>query len=215
MKIFKLQDDAKLTKQDRDEVAAILKKGGVAVVPTDTSYGLAAMVNHKKALARLFKMKGRVKEKTASMAVRGRSQALEYGVISCKPTALWKKFLPGPLTIVVASKKKNLPYVRRGDGTIAVRCVPTEVVHQLLRVLPAPVTITSANRAGKKDIYSLEDFSSMYKSGMLPDVFIDAGRLKKREPSTVVKAVKGQDIEILRPGPISKAQIFKALNLKC
>lgn len=213
MKEYKLTKEKKLSKHDLTEVLRILSKGGVIVVPTDTSYGLAALINKKPGLEKIWKMKGRQKEKTVSMAVRGQSQALEYGVVSCKPKALWKAFLPGPLTLVVWSKKAKLPYIRRNDNTLAIRQIPTAFFKQLLRSVPVPVSSTSANLSGKKDIYSLKEFLAQWKDAkLLPDAFINAGVLPKRKPSTVVRALKGEDIVVLRKGPISEKQIREALE---
>jgi len=211
MKIFTLQKDGKLSKGDRDEVIEIFNNHGLVVVPTDTSYGLAAKIDDEKALKKLVNVKGRQKGKTMSMVVKGQSQALVYGVVSCKPKALWKAFLPGPLTLVVWSKVKKLPLIRRDDNTVAIRSIPTPVVNQLLRKLDVPVTITSANRGGKEDVYSLDAFKKQYKNGTLPEAFIDAGKLKKRKPSTIVSALKGEEVRVLRKGPISEKQIQQAL----
>ena len=126
--------------------------------------------------------------------------------------AIWRAFLPGPLTLVVWSKVKKLPFIRRDDNTIALRYIPTPVVNQLLRVLDVPVTITSANRGGKEDVYSLEEFKKQYKNGTLPEAFIDAGKLKKQKPSTVVSALKGEEVVVLRKGPISQKAINEAIK---
>ena len=214
MEIIKISSGAKLNKEELSQVTKVLNKGGVIVVPTDTSYGLAARIDNQKGLEKIFILKGREKKKSISMAVRSRAQALKYCVISCKPIALWKEFLPGPLTLVVWSKKKTLPYLQREDGTIAIRQVPTAMIDQILRALPVPITITSANKSGKGDIYSLKEFKAQYKKAPFPDIFIDAGRLKKRSPSTVVSVKKSEPVYVIRKGPITEKQIMKIINKK-
>lgn len=209
METLSLNSQGKLTKSDLDQVASLLKKGGTIVVPTDTSYGLAAIVTKKKGVESVFRLKQRDKSKTVSMVVASQSQALEYGVVSCKPKALWKAFLPGPMTLVVWAKK-TIPMVTRSDKTIAIRKIDTPVVNQILRSIGQPITITSANKSGKPDIYSLNEFLSQYKITK-PDYFIDAGKLKKTKPSTIVSAKKGEPVEVLRLGPISKKRIEDAL----
>lgn len=212
MEVFTLNDKKQLSQQDLQKVLALLNKGKVIVVPTDTSYGMAALINKKKAVKQVFSLKGRGKQKTSSIVVKSRSQASEYGRISCKPTRLWKAFLPGPLTLVVQSKIPKQEYIVRQGGTIAIRRIATPIVNQLLRKLSAPITITSANRSGKKDIYTLEQFCVQYKNKPKPAAFIDAGTLKKNPPSTVVAAF--DTLEVFREGPISSNQIKKALNKK-
>ncbi len=212
MNVYQLQKDGKLSKSDRDEVVSILNNHGIIVMPTDTSYGLAAKIDDEKALKKLVKVKGREKGKTMSIVVKGQAQALKYGVISCNPKALWKAFLPGPLTLVVWSKVKKLPLIRREDNTLAIRFVPTPVVNQILRAIDTPVTITSANRGRKTDVYSLDEFKKQYKNGTLPEAFIDAGKLKKQKPSTIVSALKGEKVIVLRKGPVSEKQIKQAIK---
>lgn len=214
MEVIKISRDGKLDKQDLSKVIKVLNKGGVIVVPTDTSYGLATRIDKQKGLEKVFFLKGRDKKKSVSMAVRSRAQALKYCVISCKPATLWKEFLPGPLTMVVLSKKNKMPYLQREDGTIAIRQVPTPLISQLLKALPVPVTITSANKAKKKDMYSLKEFNAQYKKAPFPDIFIDAGTLPKRIPSTVVSVKKKEPVHVIRKGPISEKQIMRALNKK-
>ncbi len=209
MQVIKLTKEHKLKKDDLKEVVSLLKKGGVVIVPTDTSYGMAALVTNKKGVAKVFKLKGRSKQKTSSIVVKSRAQALEYGRISCKPTALWKAFLPGPLTLVVEAKK-NLAFITRSDKTIGIRRIDTPVVNQLLKQLPGPVTITSANKSSKSDIYSLKQFIAQYKKGPQPDAFLDAGMLKKGKLSTVVAC--HDTIEVLRSGAISTNKMTKALE---
>lgn len=212
MKVFKLNHAEKLTPADLKEAVRLLEKGEVLVIPTDTSYGLAARIDRPNALKKVFAVKGRETEKTLSMAVASLAQANKYGVISCKPKALWKAFMPGPLTLVVWSREKKLPFVRRDDGTVAIRHVPTPAVRQLLRAVGVPLTITSANRSGREDVYSLKAFQEQHKNGTLPSAFIDAGGLRKRKPSTVVSAKKGEPVAVLRRGPIASKMIFDVIE---
>jgi L-threonylcarbamoyladenylate synthase len=211
MKVFSLQSDGKLSKADRDEIITFLDNHGVVVMPTDTSYGLAAKITDKQAIKKIYQLKKREATKTLSMAVSGRAQALKYGVVSCKPTSLWKAFMPGPLTLVVWAKGKAIPFITRKDKTVAIRQVPTPVVQQILRSLSVPITITSANRSARNDIYTLTAFKKQHGS-KLPVAFIDAGTLKKVKPSTIVSALKGEEVAVLRDGPIKSKQIKQALS---
>lgn len=208
MKIFCVDKNGRLDVEQKDAVVKILKKGGVVVLPTDTSYGLAALINKPAAVKKVFSLKGREKNKVSSIVVRSKAQALQYGRISPRITKLWAEFLPGALTLVVQAKKK-IKLVTAADDTIAIRRINTPVVNQLLKALPAPVTITSANKSGQKGIYSFKGFLAQYKQSQLPAAFIDAGDLPKGAVSTVVK-LTGK-IDILRPGKIPATKIKKVL----
>src|SRR5690606_538723 len=183
MKRFTLNKLGRLAGKDLAQVVSLLRRGEAVVLPTDTSYGLAVRVDRPGALKNAFSLKGRARAKTVSMAVRSKAQANAYGRFSNEVETLWKAFLPGPLTLVLPSRKRRFPYVRREDGTIAIRYLPTPCVKQILTKLPVPISITSANKSGMQDIYSHEQFLRQYQRGKLPAAFVDAGRLPKRNPS--------------------------------
>lgn len=212
MKIFKLGKDKKLSKKNRDEVVLLLNKGGTVVVPTDTSYGLAALVTNKKAYDKVYQIKHRPHWKTFSMAVRGKSQALKYGKFSDQANRIWQTFMPGALTLVVNENPGLVDHLRNRDRTVSFRFVPTPAVNQLLKKLEAPFTITSANKSGEPDLYSYEDLLKQYKNDILPTAFIDAGELPQKPPSTVVRCTKEKGIEILRKGSISLKKINEAIK---
>lgn len=212
MKVFRLKQDDKLTTADLKEAAAILKRGGIIVVPTDTSYGLAALINKPASVQRVFSLKGRSSKKTVSMAVRSKAQAGRYARFSAAHEKLWKDFMPGPLTLVMDARIRKLHPLLVKNGTLAVRLVPTPAVNQLLRSIGVPITITSANKSGRGDIYSYREFMKHYKHSPLPNAFIDAGQLKRAKPSTVVRISDNGKVDILRQGPVSKAAILRAVK---
>lgn len=209
---IKLDKSKKISDADLRRIVSVLQKGDVVVLPTDTSYGLAGLVSKPKAVKKVFDIKGRPTKKTVSFVVRSMAQAKEYGRISCKPTKVWKEFLPGPLTLVVEAKDKgkNIPMItRKEDNSVAVRYIDTPVVMQILRKLDAPLTITSANVSDKPDIYSFEEFERQHKKNKhQAKFFVDAGKLEKNKPSTIVSFIDG--VQVLRSGKISKNDIIKS-----
>ena len=144
------------------------------------------------------------------MVVSGREQAREYARINAYAAKLWGAFLPGALTLVLQAKGKKIEGITRDDHTVAIRRVNVPVISQLLRKIGQPLTITSANRSGKPDVFDLKDFLRQYKGKALPDVFINAGRLPKRRLSTVVGVKKG--VIIHRLGAISEKAIERIMT---
>ncbi|TSC66575.1 MAG: tRNA threonylcarbamoyladenosine biosynthesis protein [Candidatus Doudnabacteria bacterium Gr01-1014_77] len=201
-----------------------LKKGKTVVYPTDTSYGLAALVSNKKAIDRMYKIKERGFNKPVHIFVSSVVIAKKYVQWNIVAEKLAKKFLPGPLSIALPLKSKNktLKKLTGSTGYLGIRIAKNNFALDLAKQA-GPITATSANFASEKggfDPYSSKDVLLQFKDRKLkPDIIIDAGKLKKIKPSTFIKVSKkgaGKqeeiDIEILRQGPISEKQIFSALK---
>src|SRR3989344_783274 len=78
-----------------------LKNGGLAVIPTETSYGLAALASDKKAVRKIHRIKKQPSTKAVSIIVPSLKVAEKYGVLGRHAKVLVKNFMPGPLTLVV------------------------------------------------------------------------------------------------------------------
>lgn len=187
----------------------ILKRGGVVVVPTETSYGMAADALHPRAVARVRRLKGRGDKPMALMAS---SATMVRTFFHVEPLAgrLMRRHWPGPLTLILPMR---LPAGRQGDrrlaraglstdGAAGVRVPSHAVPRALSRALGRPIVATSANRSGAPAAHALAEFVLQFRGRKLPDAFLDAGRLPVRPPSTVAVVVDGR-IRIVRAGPIS------------
>jgi tRNA threonylcarbamoyl adenosine modification protein (Sua5/YciO/YrdC/YwlC family) len=132
----------------RQRVLEVLEAGGVAVVPTDTVYGLAARVDRPDAIERLFAIKGRPPDMALPVLV-GRMRQAEAlsGPWPAAASALSAQYWPGPLTIVLEARPGG-PRLG-GDGrTIGLR-YPAHGLVRLLCRATGPLAVTSANRHGE------------------------------------------------------------------
>ncbi len=181
---------------------AVLRRGGVVVMPTETSYGLAADAANPRAVARVRRLKGRGNKPFALIAA---SQAMVRASFRVAPRSagLMRRHWPGPLTLVLPARDRRL--VRAGLATtadIGVRVPAAPVARALARGLGRPIIATSANVSGAPDCYALADFLLACSGRGQPDAFLDAGRLPRRRPSTVVAVHEGR-LRILRRGAIT------------
>jgi L-threonylcarbamoyladenylate synthase len=101
-------------------------------------------------------------------------------------------------------------------GFLGLRQPKNAIALDLAKYLGRPITATSANPSAHLskgfDSYSAEDVVSQFKHKRhQPDIVIDAGRLPKRKPSTVLK-LSQVGSQVLRLGPISEKQIIKVLK---
>jgi len=196
--------------------AKALKQGKAVAYPTDTSYGLAVDAGNIKAVKKLYKIKGRNFNKPVHVVV----PSIAYGkkIARWNPAAskLAKKFWPGALTLVLPvgkgldpSLQKPIRQLSANTGTIGLRMPKNKIAMDLAKHLGRPITATSANLSGQPDCYSADDIIRQFRNQTHhPDIIINAGKLSKRKPSTLV-SVSGNAIKILRQGPISEKQIIK------
>ncbi len=192
-----------------------LKKGKAVVFPTDTSYGLAVDATNISAIKKLYKIKGRDFNKPVHVVVPSISYArsmVEWGAMATK---LAKKFFPGALTLLLGlrAKSQGLSRLSAKTGFLGVRMPKNKIALDLSRILKNPITATSANRSGESDCYSSADVVAQFKSSKYkPDIIINAGKLPRRKPSTVVKMSNNQ-VVILRAGPVKEKLIRKVLGV--
>ena len=190
--------------QNLKNAIAILKKGGVVVFPTETSYGFAADATNNNAVEKVMEIKGRELWKTPPLIVANRQMADKYLFINKKTNKLINKYWPGPLTVVGDIKDKNLlsEYVVR-DGTIALRVSESEIAVQLSLGVDGPIVATSANISGKEACFSVDCVKKQLQTQLLqPDLYLDAGLLDHKPASTIITEKNGEII-VLRSGNIN------------
>src|SRR3989344_8500778 len=99
----------------------ILKSGGVIAFPTETVFGIGALLNKPKAIRRIYKIKKRPLGKPLQVLIANYRQAFELGVFNEKNLAYAKKRWPGPLTLIVPATKKVPKIVTAGGKTVGLR----------------------------------------------------------------------------------------------
>ena len=155
-----------------------LTSGGVAVIPTDTVYGLAASPKFPEAVERLYTIKGREAKKPIAMLA---GDAAATGVVH----ALARRW-PGALTIV-----------SEGEGY---RVPDHEWTRELLRRCGGLLRVTSANLSGQRA--ATDAPAALKEVGLSADLVIDDGISPGGTASTVVKLASDGSIAVLRPGPV-------------
>lgn len=183
-----------------EKAAKIIADGGLVVMPTETVYGLGANALDKDAVTNIFKAKGRPMDNPLIVHLAKAEDAEKYAVTSELYYKLAKKFMPGPLTIILP-KKDIIPLeVTCGLDTVALRVPSNEIAHRLIERSGCPIAAPSANLSGKP---SPTTFEHAYEdmNGRV-DAIIDGGKCDVGVESTVI-IIKGNSAEILRPGYVT------------
>jgi L-threonylcarbamoyladenylate synthase len=190
------------------EAASAIRTGGLVVYPTETVYGLGADASSDKAVDKIFKLKGRKAGKPIPIAVNSIDMARQIAEITPAAEVLFKKLLPGPLTIVARAKPNVSKLITAGTEKVGIRVPNHPVALKLIDFVGGPITSTSANISGKPAPRTVRE--ALEQLGGKVDVALDAGKSKLGVPSTVVDATT-QKLKILRKGPISEEKIKKLL----
>jgi len=197
---------------DAELVAGRLRDGGLAVLPTETGYMLAALATSMPALRAVFAVKERDHAHAMHVACASIGMAARYAELSPAARQLMGTFTPGPLTVVVP-KTGALPdgMVTLG-GTVGIRVPDHAATLQVIATLDAPVTATSLNRSGEETRPYDRELLDELPWGELRDVPVVEDKSAVRFPaaSTLVR-LTGPAPEVLRQGPITAEEIAAAL----
>jgi L-threonylcarbamoyladenylate synthase len=177
-----------------------LKKGGVAVIPTDTLYGLVASAFNKKAVERVYKIRGRDKNKPCIVLI---SSFIDLKKFEVSINDEQKKFLesvwPGKVSVVLPCTSKKLDYLHRGTKTIAFRMIGPRNKN-LLKILKSvgPLVAPSANPQGLPPAKKRSEARKYF--GKEVDAYVCVGT-KDSKPSTLIEYKKGK-LFIIREGAV-------------
>lgn len=181
-----------------------MRKGGIAILPTDTVYGFSAIAhidnqnNDEQIADTLYATKNTAKK---IRTIKGREENKPFIVLISQPAdikkythdkipqsllALW----PGALTVIV----NNL----NGDTT-AFRCPGDEWLRKVIEKSGSPIYSTSVNRSGKPVLSSIAEIKAEFERDV--DLIIDDGDKPDALPSTIVK-INSDKIQVIRQGSV-------------
>jgi L-threonylcarbamoyladenylate synthase len=188
---------------------ATLRSGGIVLYPTDTLYGLGADAFSNEAVAKVYAIKGRDEKKPIHCVVASIDAAGTYAEVNDLARTLARKFLPGPLTLVLKKKPGIDSGIAKGMATFGIRIPQNEFCLGLAEKF-GPFTTTSANLSGEGNVPTVEGvLSQLGERASLIDLVIDGGELPPRDPSTVVDVSSGE-FKVLREGAVSLSDIQSA-----
>lgn len=192
---------------NRSVAAILLREGGVVAYPTDTVYGLGAVIFNRSAISTLYVVKGRPRDQGFPVLIASESQLREVASeVSDDALALAKAFWPGALTLVM-KRHPNLPVgVTGGAETVAVRLPDHPCPQTLISACGAPIAGTSANRHGGGDPTSAQEVQRQL--GNRVSLVLDGGPSPKAVPSTILDMTISP-ARVLRVGAITLDEVSK------
>ena len=190
------------------QAVAALRRGDLAVLPTDTVYGIAADAFSPPAVDRLLAAKGRGRDMPVPVLV-GAWRGLDGLAQHVTPTmrSLVEAFWPGPLTLIVRAAPSLAWDLGETRGTVAVR-MPLHPVALAVLAETGPLAVSSANRTGQPP--AADAAEAHRQLGTAVAVYLDAGSTGDAVPSTIVD-LTGDRPQLRRAGAVPVEELRELL----
>ncbi len=191
------------------EAVRCLKLGEVVVIPTDTTYALAADALNEKAVKKVFSIKMRGADQALPVLVSDFDMLDKVAAASKE----LKEYIQqcGSITAVLPARGWVPLLLRGGKLSIGVRIPSHPFVERLIKAFGGPITGTSANVSGRGPYHKIQDVIDEFEGGVEPDVVIDAGTLPQNSVSAVIDFTKKPPM-ILRTGVLPKNVLMELLG---
>lgn len=171
--------------------------GGVAVVPSDTLYGVMGSALRAAVVERIYALRQRELDKPMIVLIGDMADLERLGLtIDQRTRDVLGKIWPGPVSTVLAHPASEWAYLHRGKRSLAVRCPAKPELRELLRKT-GPLVAPSANLAGAEPAYTIAEAWSYFGDGV--DAYVDEGRLEGSASALV--DLRTDPLRVLRPAP--------------
>jgi tRNA threonylcarbamoyl adenosine modification protein (Sua5/YciO/YrdC/YwlC family) len=183
-----------------EQVADVLRKGGLIIYPTDTVYGLGCDITNQKAIERICKIRNIKPEKANfSFICYDLSHISDYiKPIDNATFRVLKKALPGPFTFIFNASHAVPKLLSSNKKTVGIRVPDNDIAREIVKVLGNPILSTSIHDEDDIIEYSTDPELIHEKYEDLVDLVIDGG-YGENIPSTVIDCTSGS-FEVIREG---------------
>ncbi len=173
-----------------------LENGGLLIYPTDTVYGLGCDLFNKKAVEKIYRIKGKDKRKLLSFICPDLKNIAQYAHVSTPAYKIMRRLTPGPYTFILQATRLIPKVLLERRKTVGIRVPDNNICQELLSIFDRPIISTSACPPNTSYISEPDDLYKRFKHDA--DLFLDSGR-GGSEPSTIIDLTEDQPT-ILRRG---------------
>jgi len=179
-------------------IAAVVRNGGVIIIPTDTVYAFACDIFNNAGVEFIAKIKNHdMRRANLSFICHELSEVSEYAKMDDEAFKLMKRNLPGPFTIILPGSNR-LPKLFKNRKTVGIRIPANNIALQLVRELGNPLMVSSIFTDEDTTEYITDPELIEEKFGHQVELVIDAG-FGGMEHSTIVDCTADEP-EIIRAG---------------
>jgi L-threonylcarbamoyladenylate synthase len=178
-----------------DNIADIIKEGGIGILPTDTLYGIVCSAFLPKSVDRLYEIRKRNPHKKCIVLISDIKDLSNFEIVIDDFT---KKVLqtvwPGPVSVEMPAPSDRFEYLHKGTNSLSFRIPDREDLRRFL-IKSGPIIVPSANPEGEKPAKTIEEAKN-YFPGL--DFYINDGILGG-DPSTII-SIEKNTVNIIRQG---------------
>jgi L-threonylcarbamoyladenylate synthase len=188
-----------MNKKEITKGVAVIRKGGIGVVPTDTMYGVVGSALMPKTVERIYAVRKRRPDKPFIILISGMEDLRQFGVAITKENESFLKGVwPGKVSVILPCDEERYDYLHRGTRTLAFRLPKSAWLRRFIKQT-GPLVAPSANPERMQPAETVREAKAYF--GNAVDLYLSAGRRLKGVPSTVVLYEKGR-IRITRQGSV-------------
>jgi L-threonylcarbamoyladenylate synthase len=204
-----------ITNKEINSIAQEIKKGKIAVLPTDTIYGLSCDATNPAAIKKIYQIKNREKNKPLLILVdsfamlkkycavnewqekwlnknwllqNGTVPRLKVGETTPRQT---KKIRP---TTVLLNSRGLLPF--ENNSSLAARLPQNDFLLKIIKRVGRPIISTSLNISGQPNLSNIDKIEKYFKKHK-PDLIVDAGEIKNK-PSRIIDLRYPKKVRVIR-----------------
>ena len=184
-----------------------LDQSKVISFPTETVMGLGVYFDDYQAYQLLNKVKGRPEYKPYTLMLGDVKDIENYAYVTERDKKIINAFMPGPITILLKNKDNVPGFVTHNTGIIGIRIPDIKSVCEFICYCGKPLLVPSANKSGMKPALTSKEVKEIFKDEV---GYIISGEAAGGVPSTIID-LSGEEVKIVREGPISFSDINKVL----
>lgn len=189
-------------------VVDALKNNQLAVLKSDTIYGIFAKALNLDAYKNLIKTRPKTEGKYYIVLISNIKQISSLG-IDYQQLAIAKKFWPGPITFVLSSSNQQFSYLANKDCEIGLRIPANKKLRDLLKAT-GPLLAPSCNPESKPPATNIKQAIEYFKDGV--SVYVDSGEVPLNQPASTVIGFNSGKLHLLREGAVKFSKIQEKLR---
>ena len=179
-----------------DKAVSVIESGGIALLPGDTSYLLAAKIGKKSALEKLNRIKQTKKQKFYSIIFKDLSDISRYADIDNRHFSLLKRCLPGAYTFILSASREIPKIMLENRKEIGIRIPESRFISTLLEEIGEPLVVSTASSENGDEFCDPDEDSPDWLGFV--DLLVDGGYIAS-DQTTIVR-LNGDEYEIVREG---------------
>lgn len=174
----------------------VLRNGGLVIYPTDSVYGLGCNLFNKKAVEKIYQIKGNDKRKLLSFICPDLKGIAQYAYVSNPAYKIMRHLLPGPYTFILTATKQVPRILLESRKTVGIRVPDNTICQALLSQFGLPIISTSACMPDQGFLSDPDEITETFSRSV--DLFLDSGH-GGLEPSTIIDLTQEEPL-LIRQG---------------